>query len=237
MFEIRGQGVSQTEVSEATGIKHSTVVAVLKNRAYIGEMRHKDEWLPGNHEPLVTVEQFEAAHRGRVPGRKLQTSGQGLQAATTVESWPRGCSIAGNGTAVRRRTAKRDPPGRLAELRRQRDKLLMLHLDDKISADQFGEQQARITTEIENLEYETTNAVEAQLQAGDLSQRFEDVAELLTSLNVSDLWEHADESERRTLLDELLQDVTVHPDRLPVTQHGATTPTLHSPKSGSKTRS
>ncbi len=70
MFEIRGQGVSQTEVSEATGIKHSTVVAVLKNRAYIGEMRHKDEWLPGNHEPLVTVEQFEAAHRGRVPGRK-----------------------------------------------------------------------------------------------------------------------------------------------------------------------
>ncbi|CCM65191.1 hypothetical protein [Candidatus Microthrix parvicella] len=113
----------------------------------------------------------------------------------------------------------------------------MLHLDDKISADQFGEQQARITTEIENLEYETTNAVEAQLQAGALSQRFEDVAELLTSLNVSDLWEHADESERRTLLDELLQDVTVHPDRLPVTQHGATTPTLHSPKSGSKTRS
>lgn len=127
---------------------------------------------------------------------------------------------------MRRRTAKRDPPGRLAELRRQRDKLLILHLDDKISADQFGEQQARITTEIENLEYETTNAVEAQLQAGDLSQRFEDVAELLTSLNVSDLWEHADESERRTLLDELLQDVTVHPDRLPETPHGAPTPNV-----------
>ena len=63
------------------------------------------------------------------------------------------------------------------------------------------------------------------------------VERVLTSLDVSDLWEHADESELRKLLDELLQDVTVHPDRLPVTQLGATTPTLHSPKSGSKTRS
>ena len=52
------------------------------------------------------------------------------------------------------------------------------------------------------------------------------VDRVLTSLDVSDLWEHADENERSTPLDELLQDVTVHPDRLPETPHGAPTPNV-----------
>lgn len=51
-------------------MNYSTVRQILHNRAYVGEMRHKDEWLPGSHEPLVSEEEFDAAHRGRIPGRK-----------------------------------------------------------------------------------------------------------------------------------------------------------------------
>lgn len=41
IFELRAAGATQPEIEAATGIKHSTVVAILRNRAYLGEMRHK----------------------------------------------------------------------------------------------------------------------------------------------------------------------------------------------------
>ena len=70
VFRMRADGSSQTQISEVTGINYSTVLSILKNRAYLGEIRHLDEWSPGLHEGLVSLEEFEAAHRGRVPGRK-----------------------------------------------------------------------------------------------------------------------------------------------------------------------
>ncbi len=33
-------------------------------------MVNNDTWYPGNHEPIITSAEFEAAHRGRVPGRR-----------------------------------------------------------------------------------------------------------------------------------------------------------------------
>ena len=47
------------------------------------------------------------------------------------------------------------------------------------------------------------------------------MAQLLDHLDVSRLWDASTESERRTLLDEPLGEVTVHPDRLVVEVHGA----------------
>lgn len=70
VFTLRAQGQSQAAVADATGVLHSTVLAILKNRAYLGEIRHKDRWLPGIHEALISEELWAAAHRGRVPGRR-----------------------------------------------------------------------------------------------------------------------------------------------------------------------
>jgi site-specific DNA recombinase len=70
IFDMRIHGSSQGDIARATGVNYSTVGQILKNRAYIGEMRFKDQWVPGIHEPLVSLEVFEAAHPGRLRGRK-----------------------------------------------------------------------------------------------------------------------------------------------------------------------
>ena len=274
VFKMRGEGASQGDIADATGIKYSTVRSFLHNRAYLGEIRHKDEWLPGAHDPLVTAEEFEAAHRGRVPGRRrgrdlmagrvicglcgrhmcLDTNGKG-QRHYRCKHRGKGCKITARSNrglldaaalgltllcdaelqvAIRehlearrgkaRQGRTRRAPGasdRLASLHEQRRKLLALHYEDKISADQFGEEQARLTIEIENLESEVHDQVAEQVTSVDLAERFEQVTALLADLDIGTLWEAANETERRTLLDELLDRVTVHPDRLVVAIHGA----------------
>lgn len=55
----------------------------------------------------------------------------------------------------------------------------------------------------------------------DLTVRFEEVVELLQSLDLDRLWLAATDQERRTLIEELLDSLEVHPDRLTVAIHGA----------------
>jgi len=60
-----------------------------------------------------------------------------------------------------------------------------------------------------------------QAHADDIAAGFEQLAQILESVNLGELWEDATEQQRRTILDELLDDVTAHRDRLSVTIHGA----------------
>jgi site-specific DNA recombinase len=273
VFRMRGDGASQGDAAAATGVNYSTVGQILKNRAYLGEIRHKDQWLPGVHEPLVTAEQFDAAHRGRVPGRKrgrdlmsgrvtcagcgrrmsIDSNGQG-QIHYRCKHRGTGCKIparsnrgllaaAGLGisllydteirTAIRKHLEDRraPDPGRrrrapdhaatLAKLRDQRQKLLRLHYDDKISADQFGDEQARLTLTIEALEAEQTQHVTEQLTDDDLITKFDQLTARLEATDLRALWQAATQQERRILLDELLAGITIHHDRLAVEIHGA----------------
>jgi len=120
-----------------------------------------------------------------------------------------------------RRRSSQVVAGRLAELHEQRRKLLQLHCEDQISADQFGEEQARLTTEIDNLQADVERHTIEQVDVDELSSKFEVVSALLDRINIAGLWDRATEDERRKLLDELLADVTIHPDRLQVAIHGA----------------
>ncbi len=70
IFRLRAEGISHRGIEAATGIKYSTVMAILKSRIYRGEVQHRDEWFPGKHEALVSAEQFEAAQRGYVAKRR-----------------------------------------------------------------------------------------------------------------------------------------------------------------------
>ena len=254
-------------------MNYSTVKTILDNRAYLGEMRHKDLWLPSNHDALITEEAWHAAHRGRTKGvkrgndllsgrvhcgicnRRMSIEGNGHgQRLYRCKHRGEGCAQPARSNrgliaafvlalellrdgelqeAIRKDlTGRRQPGGarrrgttgsakHLDKLRSQRDKLLALYYDDKISADQFGQEQARITAEIENLEAESIAAAQATTEADDLLERFDEVATLLDSVDLSDLWDEADETERRVLVDELLHSVTIHPDRLQVAVHGA----------------
>jgi hypothetical protein len=61
--------------------------------------------------------------------------------------------------------------------------------------------------------------------ADNVSRRFEDVSRVLEDLDIDRAWTAATESERRILIEELVENVTVLPDHLDVTVSGA--PRLH----------
>jgi hypothetical protein len=50
----------------------------------------------------------------------------------------------------------------------------------------------------------------------DLELRFEEVARILTAIDIDAVWKSAEEQERRVLIEELLEWVTVFPDHLEV---------------------
>lgn len=70
IFRLRMGGASYREIEDQTGIKYSTVAAILKSRIYLGEVQLRDEWFPGRHKAIVSVADFEAAHRGHIPGQR-----------------------------------------------------------------------------------------------------------------------------------------------------------------------
>lgn len=135
--------------------------------------------------------------------------------------------------AIRKHLAKRRQPDAvrrrrthgaaeaIAALQTEQTKLLQLAYKELIDDSLFGREQARITQEIENLTYDAESTASAALTTLDLAARFEEVLTVLEQLNIEDLWPYATQAERCTLLDELLQHVEVHKDRLTVAVHGA----------------
>lgn len=70
IFRLRAEGLSHQRIEDRTGVKYSTARLILQSRIYVGEVLYNGEWFPGSHEPLISREDFEAAHRGFVPGRR-----------------------------------------------------------------------------------------------------------------------------------------------------------------------
>jgi site-specific DNA recombinase len=67
-FRLRAEGHSYRTIEERTGIRYSTVKSILDSRIYRGEVLHRTKWHPGVHEPLVSEEEWQAAHRGTAKG-------------------------------------------------------------------------------------------------------------------------------------------------------------------------
>lgn len=274
IFRLRAQGLSQRDIEQATGVNYSTILTILRSRIYLGEVVLNGEWFPGRHTPLVTAEEFDAAHRGRIKGRRrgkdllsgkvrcglcdrlmpIETNGDG-RSMYRCRHRGQGCAqprrsnkgllraallgirlIADDEdlqAAIRNELAragrpKRSDGGRPAArdsdvhaLLEQRRKLLRLHSDGNISAELFAEEEDRLTHQLAAVraDLEVDQRVEEQLD--DVAQRFEQVAQVLKELDLDQLWEAATDQERRVLLEELLDGVTVHPDHLEVTVHGA----------------
>ncbi len=107
------------------------------------------------------------------------------------------------------------------ELETQRRKLLRLYYDDQIGADLFAEEEARLALAIEAARTETAAEQAEAERADDVSRKFEQVARQLADLDIDRAWAEATESERRVLIDELVECVTVLPDHLEVTVAGA----------------
>jgi hypothetical protein len=111
------------------------------------------------------------------------------------------------------------------QLEGQRRKLLRLYYDDRIGADLFAEEEARLALAIAAAHGEAEGVRCEVAEARGVSRRFEEVARVLENLDIDRAWAAATESERRILIEELVENVTVHPDHLEVTVSGA--PRLH----------
>lgn len=275
-FAMRAAGKSYPKVVDAVGLNYSTVRHLLENRAYLGFTRLRDEWFPGLHEPLVTQAEWDAAHRGHVPGRRrgsdlltgrvrcgscgrltaIDTNGRG-QPIYRCRHRGKGCpnmpgrSAAGlhraarlgiellrtddellaairlhlAGKAKRAGGASAQPSrhGTLATLRKQREKLLQTYLADQISGEFFAEQEKALTAKINAMEAECSEAAEAERKSNALVTAFEQAMSLLRdpAFEFEAIWDAANDAERRVLVEELIEAVTIHADRLEVSVTGA----------------
>jgi site-specific DNA recombinase len=122
----------------------------------------------------------------------------------------------------RRRPAPADTLKALSEKRR---KLLDLYYGEKISAEGFKEEEERLMAAIETARSRASDEQAEDRSRSELEQRFEEVASMLRDLDIVEVWEAAEERERRVLVEELVEWVTVYPDHLEVTVAG--TPPLN----------
>ncbi len=97
--------------------------------------------------------------------------------------------------------------------------------DDRIGADLFAEEEARIARAMEAVKGETEASRLELEKADDVRQRFEEVARVLADLEIDRSWAAATDLERRILIEEMVESVTVLPDHLEVNVSGA--PRLH----------
>ena len=277
IFELRAKGMSHREVSERTAVNHSTILGILKSRIYLGEVLHEGNWIPGRHEPVITLEEFEAAHRGFRKGKrrgKDTVSGHvrcgQCSRAMSIDQNGQGhtmykCAHRGNGCAQTRRSSKgllraallglrlvgsdqdlqsairRELDGArrgarqgasrdrqrttkaLGDLAERRRKLLELYYADRITGELFATEEQNLAQQIAVVREEQAEIETAITTKEELGRRFEDVLATFEQLDFERVWEAATDNERRVLIEELLEAVTVYPDHLEVAVHGAPT--------------
>jgi site-specific DNA recombinase len=277
VFRLRAGGMSLRDIEARTGLKWSMVGSILQSRVYLGEVPHNGQWFPGRHEPLVTEEEFAAANRGFVPGRRrgrdllsgrvrcglcgkrmpIDQNGEGRvlyrcrhrgqgcrQPARTnlglVRAAVLGMALIGQDErlreAIRRQLAygqagdpakagarrpRRRSAAALKALTEQRRKLLELYYEDGISKELFSEEEQRLTRDIEAVRAQVGEEDRQESLRSELVERFEQVAKVLQELDVQVVWGAAEDTERRVLVEELVDGVTVFPDHLEVTVAGA----------------
>ena len=172
---------------------------------------------------------YRCWHRGsgcRQPGR----SAMGLQRAVVL-----GLQELANDrdlqAAIRAELAKQIDPetGRqafsrktaLSSLLAKQRKLLDLHYDDQITAETFAGEEKKLALQIEALRSEEAQVEDERIKRDELSQRFEEVARVLSQVDLSVVWRAGTQAERRVLVEELVEAVVVFPDHLEVRVMGA----------------
>ncbi len=96
---------------------------------------------------------------------------------------------------------------------------------DKIGADLFAEEEARLSVALREAQREVDDARVEAARSDDVALHFDAVARILPTLDVDKTWGAATEVERRVLIDEFIEEISVLPDYLDVKVHGA--PPVH----------
>jgi hypothetical protein len=132
--------------------------------------------------------------------------------------------LSGSSRETSARTSRRSqkaPADGMKELSEHRRMLLEMRYKEKISMDLFHEEEQRLTLLIGGARSQAAAESEEMTARTELDEHFERVAATLRDLDVDQVWEAATDQERRVLIEELLDRVTVFPDHLEVTVVGA----------------
>ena len=120
---------------------------------------------------------------------------------------------------VRVQLRQRNSPNLVAELAKlseARSKLLALYYARKISVDEFQEEELQPCAAIEAARERAAVGQFEERMKIDFELRFEEVARILTALDIDTVWKSAEEQERRVLIEERPEWVTVFLDHLEV---------------------
>lgn len=133
--------------------------------------------------------------------------------------------------AIRRQLAAGAPTGvrregrrgflSAADVRQRRRQLLDLYYEGHISAEGFHEEEERLRWQAEAERAEERRQERARAEVEVLASRFEEAARVLSQLDIERLWAEATEEERRVLVEDLVDEVTILPDHLEVQIAGA----------------
>ena len=93
--------------------------------------------------------------------------------------------------------------------------------EDRISPEAFGAEEARIAAQIRSLDADAASAAAAAREREEREARFNEVVDVLTTADVEDLWAAATAEERRVLVEDLVEAVSMFPDHLEVKVGGA----------------
>ncbi len=177
----------------------------------------------GRGDPL-----YRCKHRGRgcsIPGRSAKGLLRAAVVAMNVLSEDSELQDAIRSELRERtsgaRTAQPSRSAAVAKLKRDRQKLLDLYYADKITPTLFAEQESKLTRQIDAIEDEAVESLKEATRHDHLAEQFEQAAAMLRQLNTTAIWEAANDRERRTLINEIIESVIIHPDRLQVAIHGA----------------
>jgi site-specific DNA recombinase len=124
----------------------------------------------------------------------------------------------GSGLSEPRRGHMKDSG--IEDLAEQRRKLLELYYADKLSAELFAEEEARLSRQIQAVRRDQEERQVERSRLSDLAVKFEEVARILREMDVERLWAEATDLERRVIVEELLESVAMYPDHLEVTVSG-----------------
>jgi hypothetical protein len=115
-----------------------------------------------------------------------------------------------------RRTRRAAPAKTLKVLNDERRKLLDLYYAGRISAEGFQQEETRIASAIEAARQQSALEGNEEQLKSDLEVRFEEVAGILANLDMDAMWAEANDRERRTLVENLIEGIKVFPDHLEV---------------------
>ena len=150
--------------------------------------------------------------RATVLGLGLLTNDQELQSAIRYQL-----------TAHRRAESPKGPSRAsvVTSLQKKQRKLLDLHYADQIDGETFASENHHLASQIKSLQLEIEYLQNEESRREEAVEKFDRVAEVLAKFDVQRIWDAATDSERWSLVKDLVDSVCIFPDRLTVQVAGA----------------